>query len=272
MAVLIVVLAAASFWTTQPVFFVGSAAPPAGPAPDRVRLETPASEARRGVPSSRRRASGEHGARGRSSSAKSFASPARPFRDSPSKAPVPRTRTSSRRSVPIRRTSWWSARTTTWPVRCRGRRQRQRSRRAARARRSAFGVEPRAPCGARRLCERRGAVLRHARHGQRGPRPFARVRRSARARNDLPRDDRLLQRPARQPAAPVRGDEAPVSDPRRLHRCRRQRRGRRHRAEHQAVDDGGLRPARCARSTLPGSCMASTFPTTRRSGSGIFRP
>jgi hypothetical protein len=38
-AVLIVVLAAASFWTTQPLFFVGNAAPAAGPAPDRARLE-----------------------------------------------------------------------------------------------------------------------------------------------------------------------------------------------------------------------------------------
>lgn len=39
LAVLIVVLAAASFWTTQPVFFVGRAAPTAGSAPDRARLE-----------------------------------------------------------------------------------------------------------------------------------------------------------------------------------------------------------------------------------------
>jgi hypothetical protein len=38
-AVLIVVLGAASLWTTQPVFFVGAAAPAAGPAPDRERLE-----------------------------------------------------------------------------------------------------------------------------------------------------------------------------------------------------------------------------------------
>jgi Zn-dependent M28 family amino/carboxypeptidase len=38
LAVLIVVLAAAALWTTQPVFFVG-AATPAGPAPDRARLE-----------------------------------------------------------------------------------------------------------------------------------------------------------------------------------------------------------------------------------------
>src|SRR5206468_10588460 len=37
-AVLIVVLAAVSLWTTQPVFFVGATASP-GPAPDRARLE-----------------------------------------------------------------------------------------------------------------------------------------------------------------------------------------------------------------------------------------